>query len=258
MTNYPGANTAAAWYQDNYPGAVMDPNCGVIHTTEGYTLPGYEGGATAPTYTAVPDLKAKRLRWFAHFPDERSARALQNLAGGVETNTANAIQVELVGTCDPRTHKTWQAQGHAHVYWPEAPKWALDELAAFVAWCHTAHGIPVDGPKGPWTPYPESYGPGGQRFTFDAWRAFYGWCGHQHVPENVHGDPGALPWGYVEQRAKHLLAAKGGDGRLTPNWDALYRDAQKAVKALGDKDAPARRRDLNIIQRLARRWSHRY
>ena len=167
MTNYPGANTAAAWYQDNYPGAVMDPNCGVIHTTEGYTLPGYEGGATAPTYTAVPDLKAKRLRWFAHFPDERSARALQNLAGGVETNTANAIQVELVGTCDPRTHKTWQAQGHAHVYWPEAPKWALDELAAFVAWCHTAHGIPVDGPKGPWTPYPESYGPGGQRFTFE-------------------------------------------------------------------------------------------
>ena len=51
MTTYARANTSAAWYQDNYPGADMNPNCGVIHTTEGTALPGYSGGAEAPNYT---------------------------------------------------------------------------------------------------------------------------------------------------------------------------------------------------------------
>jgi hypothetical protein len=26
----------------------------------------------------------------------------------------------------------------------------------------------------------------------DEWNAFNGWCGHQHVPENSHWDPGKL------------------------------------------------------------------
>ncbi|HEY6222818.1 MAG TPA: hypothetical protein VIW26_03470, partial [Gemmatimonadales bacterium] len=32
----------------------------------------------------------------------------------------------------------------------------------------------------------------GVRFTAAAWLAFDGWCGHQHVPNNDHGDPGAI------------------------------------------------------------------
>jgi hypothetical protein len=30
------------------------------------------------------------------------------------------------------------------------------------------------------------------RMTDDEWNAFNGWCGHQHVPENFHWDPGKL------------------------------------------------------------------
>jgi hypothetical protein len=196
--NYPPANTTAAWYADNYPGSKMDPNCGVIHTTETKTLPGYSGGATAPTYTAVPDMKAKRLRWFAHFPDAMSARALRNDPGGVETNTANPIQVELAGTCDYNTAKNWSGEpGVDFVYWPDAPEWALEDLAEFMAWCQEVYGIPIRSPWGDdrWMAYPASYGEGNvNRLSFAQWRAFVGWCGHQHVPENDHGDPGALWW----------------------------------------------------------------
>ena len=206
MTTYPPADTRAAWYQDNYPGAVMDPNCGVLHTTEGTSLPGYSGGATAPNYTAVPDFSRKRLRWFAHFPDERSSRALRNLGGGVETNTANVVQVELVGTCDPGTRDRWKREGRTFIFWPDAPEWALDDLAEFIAWMHKAHGIKISGPR-TWAPYPSSYANGaGQRFSFAQWRSFYGWCGHQHVPENTHGDPGSLPWGRVAAKARALVA----------------------------------------------------
>lgn len=257
MTTYPRASRAH-WYQDNYPGSVMVPNCGVIHTTEGTSLPGYEGGATAPNYTAVPNFDKKRLDWFAHYPDERSSRALRNLSGGVETNTANAIQVELVGTCDPATHKRWGRT--PHIYWPEAPDWALRDLAEFIAWANGVHGIPVSGPAGRWTPYPESYGAGGQRFTFDRWRAFYGWCGHQHVPENTHGDPGALDWPKVAQFAREALGGNGGTPMpkpKSPGWDAIY-EAARDTQARTPKSATARRAALATILRLAARWSNKH
>jgi hypothetical protein len=31
--------------------------------------------------------------------------------------------------------------------------------------------------------------------TEDEWNNFDGWCGHQHVPENEHWDPGKLDIG---------------------------------------------------------------
>lgn len=30
------------------------------------------------------------------------------------------------------------------------------------------------------------------RLTDERWRRYSGWCGHQHVPHNAHGDPGAI------------------------------------------------------------------
>lgn len=206
MSKYAKA-TQGPSYEDRYPGSVMKPNAGVIHTTEGTSLPTYSGGAVAPNYTAVPDFKNKRLVWHNHFPDERSSRALENHAGGVETNTLNVVQVELVGTCAPGIHADWEKRGIQHIYWPEAPDWALDDVADFIADMHRRHGIKIAGPK-TWTAYPDSYGAGGQRFTNAQWRAFYGWCGHQHVPENVHGDPGAFPWAKVEAKAKALVGDK--------------------------------------------------
>lgn len=197
---FPGASTSA-WYQDTFGGDVMEVNVVVLHTTEGRTLPGYDGGGTAPNLTAVPDLAAKRLRWIQHFDIDRSSRALVNLSGGVETNTLNVCQVELVGTCDPSTHRSWGSA--PHIYWPEAPDWALAEVAEFLRWMHANHGVPLSGPA-KWPAYPASYGSsGGQRMSGAAWTAFEGVCGHMHVPENVHGDPGAIDF------SKLIALAKG-------------------------------------------------
>ena len=198
---YPGASTAD-WYGAAYPGSAMDVNVVVLHTTEGRTLPAYDGGAVAPNLTAVPDLAARKLRWYQHFEIDRSSRALVNLAGGVETNTLNVCQVELVGTCDPTTHKRWGTS--PHIYWPDAPDWALAEVAEFLAWMHANHGVPLSGPA-KWPAYPSSYGSSaGARMSNSTWSSFTGVCGHLHVPENVHGDPGAIDF------ARLIALAKGG------------------------------------------------
>lgn len=203
---------AKYWFADDYKGSTIDPNVGVVHTTEGTSLPWYDGGAKAPTYTGTPDFAKQRLVWTQHFPDTMSARALRNEAGGVETNTLNCLQIELVGTCDLATSKKWTAAGRQHIFWPDAPQWALDELAEFVALKYRELGIRIEGPEQvgkAWAAYPASYGKAAsQRFSFAQWKDFYGWCGHEHVPENDHGDPGALPWAYVETKAKAIVAPK--------------------------------------------------
>lgn len=256
-----------AWYEDRYLGKLIDPNCVVLHTTEGRSLPGYGGGATAPNYTAVPDFKNKRLKWYAHFSDERSSRALRNLSGGVETNSLNVIQVELVGTCSPVTSQQW---GKAkHIYWPDAPDWALRDLAHFCADMNRRHKIALTGPK-TWLAYgydkrrpgisPASYGNSPARFSFKEWRNFYGFCGHQHVPENSHGDPGALDWAKVERLAKNMVGQQVPEPKapkVSPQWDALFEQANKLQRSLPAK-AKARRESLEVVKRQAARWSVRY
>lgn len=196
---YPGASTAY-FYQNRFGGDLMNVNVVVLHTTEGRTLPDYDGGAVAPNLTAVPDFSTKTLKWYQHFDIDRSSRALVNLSGGVETNTLNVCQVELVGTCDPDTHANWGSA--EHVFWPDAPEWALAEVAAFLRWMNLQHGIPLVGPTH-WPAYPSSYGNGaGQRMSGSQWEAFKGVCGHMHVPENVHGDPGAIDFPHLIALAK--------------------------------------------------------
>lgn len=200
MSNYGRANTTAQWFQDDYPGAAIDPDKIIWHSTESSGWPGYGGGKSAPTYTCRWNFAAKRWDWRAHFPDERSARALQNDSGGVETNRDGVIQVEIVGTCDPKAHRTWTVQ---HVYTPEMTPEMIDGLALFALDMKRRHGIPLAGRT--MIPYPQSYGDNaGQRMSYASWRSFTGHCGHQHVPENDHGDPGAFPLSRILQRAAVL------------------------------------------------------
>ena len=182
----------------------MESNVVAWHSTEGLTLPTYDGGAMAPNLTAVPDFAAKRLKWYQHFDFDTSSRALVNLAGGVQTNTLNVCQVEIVGTCDPATHAKWVKAGYPHLYMPELPDWAIRDLAAFVRWAHDNHGVPLTSDV-TFKAYPGSYGTSnGVRMSASKWTNFTGHCGHQHVPENLHGDPGLLPMAAI------LTAAKGG------------------------------------------------
>lgn len=202
MTTYSKADNKTQWFANRYASSTMHPNVTVLHTTEGGDWPGYEGGATAPNLTVKADKATKRLKVRGHFPLNGSSRALRNTAGGVETNTLNCIQIELVGTCDP-AHK----DGYGAIYWPDAPDWALEQLGDLLADLHDLYPAIklVAGGKvvnGRWPAYPASIN--ANRMTFAQWRGFYGICGHQHVPENVHGDPGALDIGKV------LAYAKGG------------------------------------------------
>ncbi|MFG2352570.1 hypothetical protein [Streptomyces sp. NPDC048521] len=201
---YPGASTAY-WYGSKYPGSAMESNVIVWHTTEGTSLPDYSGGSVAPNLTAKPDFAAKRLVWYQHFDFDVSARALVNKAGGVETNTLNACQVEIVGTCDPATHDRWTKAGYAHLYTPELPDWAIRDLAAFAKWAHDNHGVPLSSGL-TFKAYPGSYGANGVRMTGTQWTNFKGHCGHQHVPENDHGDPGAFPIAAILSLAKNGTA----------------------------------------------------
>lgn len=210
----PGASLAYFYGAGRYSGSDMEVNCGVVHTTEGRSLPSYGGGAMAPTVTGVPDIKAKKIRWYQHYDVDESARALANKLGGVDTNTANAFQIELVGTCDAKKSTVWDDKraGVDYIYWPGAPDWALAEVAWLVRWLHDYHRVPLTCVKD-WLAYgkdsrrpgvtPASYGASPARMSMNAWRSFTGWCGHQHVPENDHGDPGATDFARVIELAKN-------------------------------------------------------
>lgn len=151
---YPGANRDH-WYQARFGGDRMEVNVVVLHTTEGRSLPDYQGGAVAPNLTAVPDLAARRLKWYQHFDIDISSRALANLRGGVETNTLNVCQVELVGTCAPETHTKWKTSDKAHVYWPKPPSGrCASSPASSRGPTSTTTSRCADPPCGPPTPSP--------------------------------------------------------------------------------------------------------
>ena len=223
---YPGASTAY-WYGSKYPGSAMEVNVLCWHSTEGTSLPSYDGGSMAPNLTAKPDFAAKRLVWYQHFDVDMSSRALRNLSGGVETNTLNVCQVEIVGTCDPATHTKWAQAGIQHLYMAELPDWAIRDLATFAKWANEQHGVPLSSGL-TFKAYPSSYGANGVRMTGSQWNNFNGHCGHQHVPENDHGDPGAFPMAAI------LAAAKNG---TTQEDDVALTDADIAKIAAASAKA---------------------
>lgn len=228
---YPGASLAY-FYQSTYPGTAMESNVEVWHTTETTVRPGYDGGRSAPNFTVVPDIPNKRLRWFQHFDFDVSSRALVNAPGGVETNTANAVQVELVGTCDERRAVTWDGKraGVDYIFWPDAPDWALAELAVHVTWARDHHGLPAQSTV-TWKPYNKgqvggSYGNNGVRLTGAQWNQYYGHLGHQHVPENDHGDPGDIDFARVLEHVRGTATPPTTGTKMTKQDRLLARRSQ--------------------------------
>jgi len=208
-TIYPGADRASQWFGGLYVGSLMDANNIVLHSTEGMTWPGYSGGAVAPHFTLRPDFATRTVKVRQHFAANRSARALVNLGGGVETNTLGCVQLELVGTCDYAHRDTWTVNGRTYkagvdyIYMPAAPDWFLAGIAELLRWFDVSwpkFQLKDGAPRG-WGGYPSSYGASKYRMSFSEWQANYGIVGHQHVPENAHGDPGAFPIAKLVQLA---------------------------------------------------------
>lgn len=230
---YPGADTSD-WYQDQYQGDAMESNVVTWHSTEGTSLPGYDGGSKAPNFTAVADFKAQRIKWYQHFGVDTSSRALANKPGGVQTNTLNVVQVEVVGTCDPATHTKWAKAGREHLYMPELPDWVVRDLAAFARWLSDNHGIPMTAGV-EFKAYP---GNGSVRMSFDQWNKYKGHCGHQHVPENDHGDPGAFPMQRILELARGGASTPPGENPAPPSGKPRVSLAHIIAAAKADPSAP--------------------
>lgn len=200
---FPWADATTQFWDAKYPTQTYTGGkpIGLLHSTETGTWPGYGAGSSAPHLTVRFDPKARTISARQHFSTTRPSRALVNKAGGVQTNNSRVFQIELIGSCDLAF-----AKKHGYLYLPDVLEeaWARDALAAVLAAVSESLGIPLSSSV-VWAAYPGSYGEkASQRLAGAQWEAYSGWLGHQHAPENDHGDPGDIP-------VAEILAAAGGD-----------------------------------------------
>lgn len=164
---------------------------GVIHSTEGASYAGARGayGATGnfPHFTA--SFETSKFEIWQHLPLTSYATALVHPTNGPETNRLACIQIEVVGFAE-------QSPG-----WPIG---LLDGLRTWMEWIEAQTGVQALSPQ--FLPYPMSAGQTLARMSATEWMAFHGWCGHEHVPGNTHGDPGALNMAYLLTRSPAVPA----------------------------------------------------
>lgn len=162
------------------PYSRTDPWKIVLHTVEGkgdyrHNPASYFG------HQSWPHCTIDRVGIHQHYPIDQYAKALANKAGGVETNRARAIQCEIF----------WTAADIANL-----PDDIMRHLGDWVNWCCEQTGA-----RRTFATFRgnEAYGPNGaSRFLGQRWLSFDGICGHQHVPENDHWDPGAIDTARLE------------------------------------------------------------
>jgi hypothetical protein len=156
------------------------PFRGVLHTTESKdyypSRDNYYGHNNPPHFTVHK--KGGSVKVYQHYSINVASRALANPTlpvGDVQTNRMAAIQIEIC----------WYAAQVGSL--PDPVKVAL---RALMRWIEGEAGIQRTAP----TFYgDEAYGQGGvARMSTQKWTQFNGWCGHQHVPENAHWDPGKI------------------------------------------------------------------
>lgn len=178
----------------------------VWHTTEGDSIAG--AVAAYRSHTGWP-----HITWdhrdgsiAGHLPASVSARSVQNLSGGVETNRyGTVLQVEVV----------------AHAAEPFTDSGRLIGLDRVLAWAR-ANGVPDVWPMGQPLAYgpderrpgvsPAAYGLNNGQRNAGVWLAQGGHYGHSQVPENDHGDPGRV-------NIDMLLAGGGGSAQVEDDGD---------------------------------------
>ena len=206
MLRYPKAE----WLGNGQSGGsyTSGPRKVVLHTTETRTLPGYQGGATAPHLTYAP---ASR-KWWQHTDLDVAARALRNEEGGEQTNRDTAWQVEII--CYSARNIAEQVGG---LWVGDLSGEALDDLREFVQWA----GVDFVWPNKRAESYSEANAPG-FRMSASEWGSFGGVCGHQHVVENTDAEKNTL---------KYLHAAFDGAIGLTREQviDKLVEDARSDI-----------------------------
>lgn len=158
---------------------------GVLHTTEGTSYAGARSAyaqGKAPHFTA--SFEGGRFQCWQHIPLNKAARALANPPGGIETNRARCIQIELVAkAASSGTLQREYLNGIGRLMrWIESNTQIKRTALTF----HSGtEGITLATVTSPIRLKPRE------------WITFNGWCGHQHVPENAHWDPGAIDIDYL-------------------------------------------------------------
>jgi len=188
----------------NSAGAFTSPRIKfLIHTTEGTSIEGAVGAYRANNswpHDTVDFMFGHPYRICHHLSYDVAGRSLRNEAGGVQTNTAGVVQVEVVGFATRPDQIDWRA-------------FAVDYLGPR---CRQL-GIPIASSV-TWVAYPASYGKNArQRLSGSAWLSYRGILGHEHCPENDHGDPGAIP-------IQLILAAAQGQAPPPPPPPPLEED----------------------------------
>jgi hypothetical protein len=162
----------------------------VFHTIEGE--PSADGfRRLAAEHTNAPHLWAMPSAnlLLQTIPLNRSAYALAR-PGSVQTNRLHAVQVEVWGFA--------AKMGSLHQH---AIEWLAERLLAPVA-----RLVPINLDRVRPTGGVSCYGRASQcRMTAETWQSFDGICGHQHVPDNEHWDPGDMPVAAIAARARQLV-----------------------------------------------------
>lgn len=205
---FPDADNTSQNFERNYPSSIKRrPTKLVIHTTEGSTWPGYNNGASAPHLTVKPDFLNRRALFRQHYPMDRYARALRDSRGGVSTNVGPgpdemSAQVEIIATAGWASAENPRAPYHVRHKSTELPDWFWRDFARLIAWLHTDHGMSLNVAE---NVFPAWNRAEGHRMSPAQWEAFEGICGHVHVPENTHTDPGAINARRIVDFAKALI-----------------------------------------------------
>ncbi|MFI5896831.1 peptidoglycan-binding protein [Actinoplanes sp. NPDC051513] len=183
---YAGTALSGGWHpsairdvQQTSPGGSFTTTTrrGVLHTTEGTTLPSYPN---PPHFTVGRDGAGAVAQLWQHFPVTVAARALANPSGPPETNRFGAIQIEIIysaantATMAADQPDTFQALGQ-WMRWAEANAGVANSSSVAFAGKKDAEGENATA-----------------RLDNAAWEASSGWLGHQHVPQNAHWDPGLI------------------------------------------------------------------
>jgi hypothetical protein len=148
----------------------------ILHMTQGwgYYLPHRRDGSYLGVWTP-PQATVAINGVFQHIPFTKASYAAVNAPGGVQTNLWHALQIEI------HYKSEWAA---------DLPEEIKEHLYPLLSALKDEFNV-----QGPIMPFygAESYGLHTPwRMSFNEWHGFNGICGHQHVPENEHWDPGRL------------------------------------------------------------------
>lgn len=155
-------------------------------------------------------------------PASVAGRGLKNPAGGVQTNRKGdvCIQVEVIAFAKRPFTLDLNASGTVD----------LRRMVAFA----TAHEVPRTFPSGP----PPAYPSGSDERSVTIWNTKAGHYSHSQVPENDHGDPGAVNTAILLSQSQEPVS-KQEDIMLIQVSDGRVFDCSRGKKWLiGDSDDP--------------------